>query len=307
MEDLDPSDPIIAYFLGLLHTDGTHHGDVGHKGRVTIELAERDVDILRALTEALPLKTTIRTRTRVTNFSGGKQYTCFSLSVFDQEFRRWLATMRMPPGRKATSVGPPSCEFSHRDYLRGIIDGDGSVGFTKTGTPFVSFVTASAELAEFVGGAIHATSHRSRTLRRNARDDVFNVMVTNVPAAQLADYIWPSPDVLGIERKKESGLSVAQWRPPAEKAGRYGVVRRRWTPGDDAIVVANTDEAAAFALGRTIKSIAVRRWRLERALAREATVASSGPRNSDGSDCRRHRDRDDAKFTTQAAKPRTTR
>lgn len=254
----------MAYFLGLLHTDGTHEGDVAHKGRVTIELAEHDVDILYALADALPLKATIRTRTRITNFSGGKPYTCFSLSVFDQEFRRWLATMRMPPGRKATSIGPPSAEFSHRDYLRGIIDGDGSVGYTRTDAPFISFVTASAELAEFVGDAIYTTSGKSRTLNRNARDHVFNVMVTNLAAAQLADYIWPCPDVLGIARKKQSGLSVAQWRPPAEKAGRYGNVRQRWTAEEDAIVLANSDTAAALALGRTAKSVAVRRWRLEK-------------------------------------------
>ncbi|MBS4102486.1 LAGLIDADG family homing endonuclease [Tsukamurella paurometabola] len=280
MVNLDPTEPTVAYFLGLLHTDGTHDGDVAHKGRVTIELAERDVDILHALADALPLKTTIRTRTRVTNFTGGEPYTCFSLSVFDQEFRRWLATMRMPPGRKATSIGPPLVDFSHRDYLRGIIDGDGSVGYTKTNAPFISFVTASSELAGFVGDAIYATSRKSRTLHRNARDGVFNVMVTNLAAALLADYIWSGTDVLGIARKKQSGLSVAKWRPPVEKAGRYGVVRQPWTAEEDAIVLANSDTAAALALGRTAKSVTVRRWRLKKALVEpERAVSPSDPRS----------------------------
>lgn len=275
MEHLDPLTPAVAYFLGLLHTDGTHDGDLRHKGRVTIELAQRDVDVLHSLAEALPIKTSIGTRTRITNFSGGKPYTCFSLNAFDQEFRRWLATMRMPPGRKATSVGPPSCAFSHRDYLRGIVDGDGSVGFTKTGSPFVSFVTASEELAEFVADAIMTTSGKARSLRRNARDDVFNVMVTNVAAAQLAEYIWPSRDVLGMARKKESGLSVAQWRPPAATAGRYGVIRRRWTPDEDAVVLGTSDAAAALLLDRTVKSIGIRRWRLR--IAQETVQRNSNP------------------------------
>jgi hypothetical protein len=267
MMQINVTEPSISYLLGLLHTDGSHHGDIDHKGRVTLELSVRDSDVLRTLVDVIPFKTTLRSRTRVTNFSGGKPYTCSTLCVFDREFRRWLATARMPPGRKSLTVGPPVGPFCHRSYLRGIIDGDGSVGFTRTGDPFVSFVTASQDLAEFFAESIWQTSRKSRTLRRNRRDNVFNVMVINVSAALLAEYVWPSEDVLGIARKRTSGRLVAQWRPPAESAGRYGNTRKKWTPAEDQVVLSHTDGEAAAITGRTTKSVSVRRWRLLKALA----------------------------------------
>jgi LAGLIDADG-like domain len=36
--------------------------------------------------------------------------------------------------------------FSTNDYLRGLVDADGSVGITSLGLPFVSFTTASEDL-----------------------------------------------------------------------------------------------------------------------------------------------------------------
>ena len=86
---LDPSRPEVSYLLGLLHTDGWHSGCVDHKGKVGIELHERDV------------------------------------------------------------APPRECGLVSRAYLRGVLDGDGSVGFTRTGAPFVSLVTASEPMARF--------------------------------------------------------------------------------------------------------------------------------------------------------------
>lgn len=262
MESIHLEDPLISYFLGLLHTDGCHSGDVEHKGRVQIELSERDADVLRELARALPVKATLSTRTRRTNFTNEKLYTTCTLSIYAQEFRQWLSGMRMPAGPKSATVGPPTSGYSRHAYLRGVLDGDGSVGYTRADSPFISFVSASRDLAEFVADAIHETSGKRRTLNRNTRDGVFNVMVTNRAAAQLASYAWPSPEVIGITRKRAAGLMVADWTPPTGKATRYDVAKRKWTPIEDSIVLTSSDAEASVKTGRTMKSVQTRRWRL---------------------------------------------
>ncbi|WP_069385855.1 hypothetical protein [Cellulosimicrobium cellulans] len=165
-------------------------------------------------------------------------------------------------GRKSSSVAPPDVPFSAPDYVRGLLDGDGSVGRTATGVPYISFVTASAALSTYICEVIAKVCGVSRTARPNARDSVYNIMVTNVAAARLAPWAWHSPDVLGIERKREAAADVASWRPAAGREGRYGVVRRRWTPEDDEIVLSGTAEEAAKVLDRTLSSVSMRRWRL---------------------------------------------
>jgi hypothetical protein len=51
------------------------------------------------------------------------------------EARQAFIDLGPPVGRKSQIVRPPALPFSEVDYLRGIIDADGSVGFTASGLP----------------------------------------------------------------------------------------------------------------------------------------------------------------------------
>lgn len=263
---LDPMDPSTAYFLGLLQTDGCHEGHPSQKGRVTIELASRDEAVLVALAKAIPYKATLSRRTRVTNFSSG-EYTTSTLRLFDQDLRRQLTALGIPPGKKSTTIGPPRVPFSAPDYLRGVLDGDGSVGFTAKKYPFISLVTASGTLSEFFCQQVAEVCGVVRTANRNSRDGVFNIMVTSHAAATLAHYVWYEAARVTIARKYVSAQRVATWKPDADKAGRYGVTRKAWTPDEDSVVLSNSDEVSAEILDRTIKSVAIRRWRLKNTAA----------------------------------------
>jgi hypothetical protein len=87
----------------------------------------------------------------------------------------------------------------------------------------------------------------------------------NLAAARLARWVWYAPDVLGIERKIEAAGKMAVWLPPAEKAGRYQVVRKPWTESDDLVVLTHPQSEAARMLGRSVSSVSVRKWRLRAA------------------------------------------
>ncbi|MEV0542040.1 hypothetical protein [Nocardia salmonicida] len=257
---LNPEIPVVAYAIGLLQTDGSHEGNLDRKGRISLELAVRDESVLTHLAEALPCYSSIGHRIRATNFAARSETA--TLRFYDRATRRAFAELGVTVGRKATEIRPPLTSFSEADYLRGLLDGDGSIGFTGKGEPFVSFVTASPSAAEFFCRAVRNVCGVERSFRPNRRDGVANVMVLNHAAARLAAWAWYSPDVIGVDRKRTIAARVARWTPPPEKAGRYGVLRKPWTAADDGVVLEFGSAEAAELLGRTVSSVSARRWRL---------------------------------------------
>ncbi|MEV6218954.1 LAGLIDADG family homing endonuclease [Nocardia sp. NPDC051833] len=260
---LDPAIPAVAYVLGLLQTDGSHEGSLEGKGRISLELSARDDDVLTQVADVLPCYSSIGRRSRATNFADRSETA--TLRFYDRSTRQAFANLGVPVGRKTRHIGPPAQRFAEADYLRGLLDGDGSIGFTRKGEPFVSFVTASSAAAEFFCRAVRNVCGVERSCRPNRRDGVCNVMVLNRAAAQLAAWAWYEPTVIGVERKRAAATRVAQWSPAPAKAGRYGVTRKRWTAADDEVVRANTPTVAAALLGRTVSSVSARQWRLRRA------------------------------------------
>ena len=256
----DLQSPDAAYAVGLLQTDGTHEGSVDGKGRVSVEVAARDHEVLSRLAQSLGCYSSIGRRTRSTNF--GDNYETATLRFYDQRTRRLLVDAGVPVGRKARTISPPTMPFAAPDYVRGLLDGDGSIGFTRKGEPFISMVTASPDIAQYLCVTIGEVCGVTRTARPNARDDVFNVMVLNQAATQLASWAWYDTEVVGIRRKKSAAVKVAAWTPPAGKEGRYGVVRRAWTAEDDSVVLGQPTARAAEILGRTLSSVSVGKWRL---------------------------------------------
>lgn len=250
--------PQDAYLFGLLQTDGTHSGSTDTKGRVSLELSIRDADILYALDRLLPCYSSVGTRRRKTNYSGDADSVTAILRFYDQGARRSLERLGLPAGPKAHTAVPPSEDLARSDYLRGLVDGDGSVGFTKRGYPYVSFVTASESLARYYEGALRDITGAVRRSNRNSRDGVFNIMVTNTPAFTMAGHLYYD-SALALARKAEAARQIQEWVAPSR---RYDVARRAWTPDEDAVVLNHSNREAAYRLGRTVQSVNLRRWRL---------------------------------------------
>jgi hypothetical protein len=253
----DLRDPASAYVFGFLQADGHHYAGRGRKGSISVEIKAEDADLLRAMQEVLPWPTSLSFRTRNTNFKQSADSATLRLCALAGRMR--LLELGLPCGRKSAIIAPPTEPFSHRDYLRGLIDADGSVGFTGKGLPFLSIVTASPAIADFTCAEILRVTGARRSARPNKRDGAMNIMVASDPAAALARWLYQDARI-ALARKQAAGLAVAAWERPEDMRARS--TPKPWTLAEDAVVLRMPVWEAARELGRTIKSVNIRRWRL---------------------------------------------
>jgi hypothetical protein len=105
-----------AYAVGLIATDG----NLSRKGgRLTI--TSNDVDLLGTVRRRLDLCAPIRPH------RGGYGHRCHRLAWSDIRFYNWLRDIGLTPAKSLT-LGPLAIPDNYfADFLRGCIDGDGSV------------------------------------------------------------------------------------------------------------------------------------------------------------------------------------
>src|ERR1700744_1298254 len=139
-EFMDLNRPEYSYMIGFLQCDGHMSKDSRNRGRVRVELSERDKDILLIFKNITPYYSSISFRERKTNFSEKSKTVIWSL--YAQEGRTILKNAGLPCGSKSEIIEIPSGVIKE-DYFRGVIDADGSVGMTGQGFPFISLTSKS--------------------------------------------------------------------------------------------------------------------------------------------------------------------
>ncbi|MDV5146488.1 hypothetical protein R1T08_20355 [Streptomyces sp. SBC-4] len=250
--------PEYAYMFGFLQADGHLSEQTRQRGRLTVEINVRDIAILHEFQRLTPYNTSITQRTRSTNFSEKHHSAIWSLCAL--EARTTLNQLGLPYGKKSKKITPPRVSFSRRDYLRGVIDADGSVGFTGQGLPFVSLTTSSTAVGAYLCHYAKKVTGAERRIKRNTRDGVYNILYTKEAAIQLTEHLY-FPGCLALERKKSAAASLASWVRPAGMQVRPP--RKPWTAEADRILLTAPALAQAAAeLGRSQSSCQVRRWRL---------------------------------------------
>ncbi|MGW2472965.1 hypothetical protein [Streptomyces sp. NPDC001665] len=255
---MDLADPEYSYMFGFIQADGHLAAGTGRKGRLTVELNVRDIAILHEFQRLTPYNSSIRERVRATNFS--KSHHSATWSLCSLEARTVMNELGLPYGRKSRRIQPPRVEFCPRDYLRGVIDADGSLGYTAQGFPFVSLTTASTAVGAYLCFYAKRVTGTRRSIARNARDGVYNILYTMEAAVTLAEHFY-YPGCLALPRKQASATSLAAWqRPPGSKPR---AMNRRWKAWEDELLLRSGDAAAAAVeLDRTTASCSVRLWRL---------------------------------------------
>jgi hypothetical protein len=257
-------DEKISYLIGIIQTDGHLRKSIKRgKGSVSIELSHKDQDIIHELVKLIPYNYAITDRTRDSNFK--KDFHSIGLRVCNKEFCQQMNDWGVPCGRKSEIIAPPLHleTLSKIDYVRGLWDGDGSLGFAKgDGRPFVSFTTASEAMKDFIISFMaEITGKTIKRPTRNTRDNIYNLLLYSEDAATFCNLIYYE-NCLAIKRKYDTAQQIKNWvRSPDSK--RVTWIKKGWTKEEDEYIVSHTVEESMKQLDRTKKSVKIRLWRLK--------------------------------------------
>lgn len=246
-----------SYIIGFFQADGTLYEQDRNRGRLSVELSKKDEDILYKINNIVLEYSSIKDRVRDTNFK--ENYESSILSIYDINFRNKLKKY-IPVGKKDDKIKFPT-DVVDVDYIRGLIDGDGSVGFTSKGFPFVSFVTSSEHIARGYENFIYNNTGKLKKNNPNARDGVYNIMVTKEDAQKLVSVLYYK-GCLSLDRKHNSAMEVLKWERPEDMVQRGPT--KKWDSYQDEYILNNSIEMSMEHLNRSKQSIKTRLWRLRK-------------------------------------------
>jgi len=255
----------ISYLIGLFQTDGNIYDVKRNRGKAVIEISIKDRDIIEKIKKLISYNYTITKRTRNNTHVNGHKYIdkeYISIKIYDINFRKFLNDCGVPSGKKSSIISPPLYlkNLSIKDYVRGLYDGDGSLGMTKANIPYVSMVTASRNLANFLFEYISdVTGKPKKDTNPNKRDNIYNIVITKEDAVKFCNEVYYD-DCLSMNRKMENSKIVKKWTRPD---GMMMVSRKKWTETEDEYILNHSIYDSIKKLKRTKKSITMRLIRLK--------------------------------------------
>jgi hypothetical protein len=258
MLNFDLTIPEYAYMFGFFQADGHLYQQERNRGKLILELNKKDKHILYEFQKLIPVYSSVRNRIRDTNFK--KNFKSSILSICDLSFRTLINNLGVPYGRKSRLIKPPLEIYSKIDYYRGLIDGDGSLGLTKQGLPFISLTTYSDFIAEGYKKFIQEHTGMINNNCRNKRDNIYNILMFKEDAQILSRILYPA-GCFCLKRKLESVQEILLWKRP--KNWKEKVVQKGWTFDQDDYIKGHTISDSMIFLGRSKQSITTRLWRVK--------------------------------------------
>lgn len=258
-----------SYMIGLFQTDGNMYECERNRGRFSLALSIKDEDIIYKLKELIPYNSNISKRFKKTYFKRkDKIYEynneIITLTISNKYFRDFLLTCNIPYGKKSKIIIPPSHlqNFSEINYIRGLFDGDGSLGFTKDNFPYIGFVTESEEIKNYLLTFFSKITGKSlKESNRNKRDNIYNILMFKEDAVKLCKIIYYK-DCLSLDRKYNIASNIINWIRPLDMK-KLEFERKRWTKEEDDFIINHTIDESAEELDRTEKSVEIRQLRLK--------------------------------------------
>jgi len=216
-----------SYMIGLFQTDGSMYESERNRGKFSLSLSIKDEDIIYKLKELIPYNSNISKRFKKTHFQRkDKIYEynneIITLTVSNKYFRDFLLTCNISYGKKSKTIIPPFHleNFSEMDYIRGLFDGDGSLGFTKDGNPYIGFATESEEIKNYLLNFFSKiTGKKLKESNRNRRDNIYNILMYKEDAVIFCKYVYYQ-NCLSLNRKYNIARNIINWIRPIEMKKR---------------------------------------------------------------------------------------
>lgn len=202
--------PKLAYAVGLLVTDGNLSGDGRH-----ITMRSVDVDLLKTFRSCIDLE---GNKIATTHNDRNKERPCYRLQFSKIQLYNWLVGIGVTPAKTFTinSIKIPDKFF--RDFLRGHLDGDGSIytyldkqkikgHIYKNQRVYTKFMSASKNHAIWLYNKIQKLSgircaFSNRTYKKSNRMPIWEIKFAKKASPELWRWIYYKKDLPCLERKR---------------------------------------------------------------------------------------------------------
>lgn len=216
-----------AYFLGFVQTDGYLS-----RKYVGFSLNAKDRHILEEFEKHFGGK--VSDRVRNTNFKNDSQLSEWRLNSV--EFVKDLNALGIPCGKKARRIKPIKMSAAlERHYIRGLVDGDGSLSVNAAGVPYLGFTTDSIVMKRYFRKFLQRFDIDLNP-DRNSRDSIYNFCIARTSAQPIATYLYDRSTVY-LKRKKAIADKFRSWTSPIR--GK----KINWTKAEIAILVRSDFDA----------------------------------------------------------------
>lgn len=185
-------DEIDAYFIGFIQTDGS----ISYKN-IGIEIQKKDKDLLLIFQKRYGGRLSFRTRN--TNYK--ENATSVLLNISNRRMVLQLNNLGIPIGKKSSILSPIKIpEKLERHYVRGLIDGDGTLCVYK-GKAHIGFVTQSDNMKNYFCDYCFKNINHKFNIHRNTRDNIFNINLNGPKAIKLIKLLYNNA-IISLKRKQ---------------------------------------------------------------------------------------------------------
>lgn len=176
----NPNEEDFPYFYGWLLSDGCYS-----KGRITLGIHPKDVEILENLKAYVGTKNNIFLGESKEDKRTGKRYLKASFTFQDDDINSRLVALGMEE-RKSTKEKCPEIFRYNRHFWRGMIEGDGSISktsneFTLVGSQeivqalgdYCKFLFPECNPKYYIKGSLHVFSLCSKVYSKQILDELY--------------------------------------------------------------------------------------------------------------------------------------
>lgn len=213
----------VAYCVGLITTDGCLSGDGRH-----IDFTSKDVELVEYVRECLGPRNRI---TRKHRGDGIRRY--FHAQISDVAVYRWLCSLGLTP-RKSLTLGPLAIPDEYfADFLRGSLDGDGSIMvyqdsvFPNSLRLYVRFCSGSRSHLDW----LQVTTARLWSLKgyQTTVTRAFRLNYAKRESLELLKRLYYASDIACLHRKRCLAEQAVTRQAEVAELGIRDGLRSRWS------------------------------------------------------------------------------
>ncbi len=217
--------PEVAYAVGIIATDGNLSRSPGH-----VTVVSKDTDLLETVRRCLGLRAPI-----APHQSGYGVRPCYHVAWCNRRFYDALLAIGLTPAKSRTLSAVMIPDEYFPDFLRGCIDGDGSIvtyvdRYNTFKKPtyvytrlYVSLVSASQRFVEWLRASIRRLTRLEGEVAvrhgTSTRQDLWRLRYAKRESLAILRWIYYASDLPCLDRKR---AIASPFLVPREQSGRRG-------------------------------------------------------------------------------------